>query len=35
LPPVISGFNIVLLCLTIVIITVSSLKIKKYKVKHL
>lgn len=35
LPPVIPGFNIVLLCLTIVIITVSSLKIKKYKVKHL
>ena len=32
-PPGIPGFNIALLCLTIVIITVSSLKIKKYKVK--
>ncbi len=32
-PPEIPGFNIVLLCLTIVIITTSLLKIKKYKVK--
>jgi len=32
-PPGIPGFNIWLLCLAIVIITVSSRKIKKYKVK--
>ena len=33
LPPGIPGFDIVLLCLTIVVITISSRKIKKYKVK--
>jgi hypothetical protein len=32
-PPGIPGFNISLLCLTIVIITASLLKIKKYKIK--
>ena len=32
-PPGIPGFNIALLCLTIVIITASLLKIKKYKIK--